>query len=544
MASLDVHGQGAPPADLVVRGAHVWTVDGARPEARAVAVRGERIVLVGADEDVRPLIGPKTRVVEGRGRLVLPGLHDGHTHFVNSGREVGQLDLKDAATPEELGRRIAEYARTKPSGAWITGGNWDHDKFPGGELPTAALIDRYVSDRPVFVTRYDGHMSVGNTMALRAGGVSAETADPEGGAIVRKPGTREPAGVLKDAAIPLVARAIPEPSAAEWAAAARQAFAEARRLGLTTIHDMLEGQAHLKAYETVRAEGGQTARIYGRWPIADWKWLADRLRRQGAGDDLFTLRSVKGFADGSIGSSTALFFEPYADDPRNVGLPSDHKDRLVEWGLAADAAGLQLSLHAIGDRAISDVLDLFERLARTNGPRDRRPRVEHDQHTHPRDFARHVPLGAIASVQPYHAIDDGRFLERRIGRQRSLSTYAFRSFLDHGVRLAFGSDWPVAPLDPMLGLDAAVNRRTLDGKHPDGWFPEQKVTLAEAVRAYTLDAAYAAFLDDRTGSLTPGKYADLVVLDTDLFAVPADRIKDAKVDLTMLAGRVVYERGR
>ena len=543
MAGSEIRGQ-VSPADFVIVGAHVWTVDTARPEARALAVRGERIVLVGGDEDVRPLIGPKTRVIEGRGRLVLPGLHDGHTHFINSGREVGQLDLKDAATAEDFGRRIAEYARTKPPGAWITGGNWDHDKFPDGQLPTAELIDRYVSDRPVFVTRYDGHMSVGNTMALRAGGVSAETADPEGGAIVRKPGGRDPAGVLKDAAIPLVARSIPEPSAAEWAAAARQAFAEARRLGLTTIHDMLEGQAHLRAYETVRAEGGQTARIYGRWPIADWQWLADRVRKQGVGDDLFTLRSVKGFADGSIGSSTALFFQPYADDPRNVGLPSDHKDELVEWGLAADAAGLQLSLHAIGDRAISDVLDLFDRLARTNGPRDRRPRVEHDQHTHPRDFARHVPLGAIASVQPYHAIDDGRFLEKRIGRERSLSTYAFRSFLDHGVRMAFGSDWPVAPLDPLLGLDAAVNRRTLDGKHPGGWFPEQKVTLAQAIRAYTLDAAYAAFLDDRTGSLTPGKYADLVVLDMDLFAVPADRIKGAKVDLTMLAGRVVYERGR
>lgn len=542
MASLDVRGQGFPPADLVIRGAHVWTVDDARPEARALAVRGERIVLVGGDEDVRPLIGPRTRVVEGRGRLVLPGLHDGHTHFINSGREVGQLDLKDAATPEEFGRRITEYARTKPPGAWITGGNWDHDKFADGQLPTAELLDRYVSDRPVFVTRYDGHMSVGNTMALRAGGVSADTADPEGGTIVRKPGTREPAGVLKDAAIPLVARAIPEPSAAEWAAAARQAFAEARRLGLTTIHDMLEGQAHLKAYEKVRAEGRQTARIYGRWPIADWKWLAERVRRQGTGDDLFTLRSLKGFADGSIGSSTALFFEPYADDPRNVGLPSDHKDELVEWGLQADAAGLQLSLHAIGDRAISDVLDLFARLERTNGRRDRRPRVEHDQHTHPRDFARHAPLGAIASVQPYHAIDDGRFLEKRIGRERSLSTYAFRSLLDHGVRLAFGSDWPVAPLDPLLGLDAAVNRRTLDGKHPGGWFPEQRVTLAEAIRAYTLDAAYAAYMEDRTGSVTPGKYADLVVLDGDLFAMPPDRIATARVDLTILAGRVVYER--
>ena len=533
----------SPPADLVILGAHVFTVDDARPEARALAARGERIVRVGSDDEVRPLIGPRTRVIEGRGRLLLPGLQDDHTHFINSGMEVGQLDLKEAATPEEFGRKIAEYARTKPAGGWITGGNWDHDKFPGGELPTADLIDRFVSDRPVFVTRYDGHMSVANTKALRAGGVVAETPDPTGGTIVRKPGSREPAGVLKDAAAALVARAIPEPSAADLAEGARKAFGEARRFGLTTIHDMLDGgRAHLQAYETVRAEGGMTARIYGRWPIADWPWLAERVRRQGVGDDLFTLRSLKGFADGSIGSSTALFFEPYADDPGNVGLPSDHKDRLPEWGLAADRAGLQLSIHAIGDRAIYDVLDLFERLERTNGRRDRRPRMEHDQHTHPRDFTRHVPLGAVASVQPFHAIDDGRFVEKRIGRRRSLSTYAFRSFLDAGVRMGFGSDWPVAPLDPVLGLDAAVNRQTLDGKHPEGWFPEQKVTLAEAIRAYTLDNAYAAYMEDRTGSLTPGKYADLVLLDRDLFALPPDQIKTARVDVTVLAGRVVYER--
>jgi predicted amidohydrolase YtcJ len=530
------------PADLVILGAHVWTVDENRPQARALAVRGERIVLVGGDDEVRPLIGPATRVVEGRGRLVLPGLHDAHTHFIRSGLEVGQLDLKDAATPEEFGRRIADFARTRPPGGWITGGNWDHERFPGGELPTAALIDRYVSDRPVFVTRYDGHMAVANAMALQAGGVKAETADPEGGAIVRKAGGREPAGVLKDAAMALVDRARPAPSVADLAEGARKAFAEARRFGLTTIHDMLEGPADLEAYEAVRAQGGQTARVYGRWPIAQWAWLAERFRRQGPGDDLLALRSLKGFADGSIGSSTALFFEPYADDPRNMGLPSDHKDRLAEWGLAADAAGLQLSLHAIGDRAISDVLDLFERLERTHGRRDRRPRVEHDQHIHPRDYARHVPLGVIASMQPYHAIDDGRFLENRIGRQRTLSTYAFRSFLDAGVRVAFGSDWPVAPLDPIAGLDAAVNRQTLDGKHPEGWYPEQKITLAQAVRAYTLEGAYAAFMEDRTGSLAPGKYADVIVLDRDLFALPAREIRAAKVDLTVLGGRVVYER--
>jgi hypothetical protein len=533
---------GAERADLVIVNAHVWTVDDGRPEAEAVAVRGERIVLVGTSEQAQRLVGPGTRVVDAGGRLLLPGFQDGHTHFISSGMEVGQLDLKDAASPEEFGRSIAEYAKRKRPGAWITGGNWDHEKWPGGALPTAELIDRYVSDHPVFVVRYDGHMAVANTAALKAGAVTADSADPEGGTIVRKPGGREPAGVLKDAAMGLVQKAIPDATPAELAEGTRKAFAEARRLGITTVQDMLDGEAHLRAYETVRAEGGMTARIYGRWPIAEWKWLADRVRTRGVGDDLFTLRSLKAFADGSIGSSTALFYEPYTDDAKNFGLPSDVWSRLPEWSVAADAAGLQLSIHAIGDRAIHETLEIFDRLERTNGRRDRRPRVEHDQHTHPRDFRRHVELGAIASVQPYHAVDDGRFVEKRIGRRRSMTTYAFRTFLDHGVHMNFGSDWPVAPLDPILGIDAAVSRATLDGKNAGGWFPEQKVTVAEAVRAYTLENAYAAFMEAKTGSLTPGKYADLVLLDQDLFRIPPGRIKDTKVDMTVLGGKVVYER--
>lgn len=533
-----------PPADLVVVNAHVWTVDDARKEAQAVAVRGERIALVGTDADVRALTGPRTRVIDAGGRLLLPGLQDDHVHFLDGGEQVGQLDLKDASTPEEFGRRIAEYARTRPAGEWITGGNWDHDRLPGGELPTAEMIDRHVSDRPVFVNRFDGHMAVANTAALRAGGVTAATPDPEGGVIVRKAGSREPAGVLKDAAMNLVYRAMPEPTPAHLVEGLRKAFAEARRLGLTTVQDMVTGEAQLRAYEAVRAEGGMTARVYGRWPIAQWKWLADRVRAQGTGDDLFTLRSLKGFADGSIGSSTALMFQPYADDPGNRGLAGDDWPRIGAWALQADAAGLQVSIHAIGDRAIYETLDLFERLERTNGMRDRRPRIEHDQHTHARDFARHAPLGAVASVQPYHAIDDGRFVEKRLGRRRCLTSYAFRSFLDAGAHMGFGSDWPVAPLDPILGIDAAVNRQTLDGKNPQGWFPEQKISVAEAIRAYTIENAWAAFMDDRTGSITPGKYADLVLLDQDLLRIAPERIKDTHVDVTILGGRVVYERQR
>jgi predicted amidohydrolase YtcJ len=536
----EVEGAG-PMADTVIVNARVWTVDDARPEAQAVAIAGERILRVGTNEEVRALAGPHTRILEAGGRLVLPGFQDNHVHFLMGGSQVGQLDLRDASTLEEFGRRIAEYAKTRPAGEWIQGGNWDHDKLPGGRLPTAETIDRYVSDRPVFVSRFDGHMAVANTAALRAGGVTAATRDPEGGSVVRKPGSQEPEGVLKDAAMDAVLRVIPAPTPAQLQEAAEKAFGEARRLGLTTVQDMLEGPEQLAAYEAVRAKGGMTARVYGRWPVRDWRWLAERVRTVGMGDDLLTLRSLKAFADGSIGSSTAYMYGPYADDPKNTGLPSDVLRDLPDWAVAADAAGLQMSVHAIGDRAIGEVLDLFERVERTNGPRDRRPRIEHDQHTHPRDFVRHRGLGVIASVQPFHAVDDGRFVEGRLGQARCASSYAYRSFLDAGAHMGFGSDWPVATLDPIQGIDAAVNRRTLDGKNPGGWFPEQRVTVAQAIRAYTLENAYAAYMEDRTGTITPGKYADLVMLDRDLLKIPPTEIGQARVVMTLLGGRVVHE---
>lgn len=528
------------PADLVILNGHVWTVDELKPEAEAVAVRGETIAAVGYTTEIRSLIGPATKVIDAQGRLVLPGFQDNHTHFINSGQKVGELDLKDAATPEEFGRRIAEYAKTRKEGQWVTGGNWDHDKFPGGVLPTAELIDRYCAEIPVFISRFDGHMAVGNSLALKLGNVTAETTDPVGGAIVRKPGSREPAGVLKDSAMSFVYRVVPDDTDEELVEGARKAFAEARRLGLTTIHDMLAGEGHRRAYEKVRAEGGMTARIYGRWPLADYRRLAKRMVEEGPGDDLFQVRGVKAFMDGSIGSSTALMFQPYADDPDNRGLPGGQMRTIQENLVAADAAGLQLCIHAIGDRAIYEALNIIEQAERSNGLRDRRPRIEHDQHTHPRDFSRHATLGVIASVQPYHAIDDGRFVEKRIGLARCASSYAYRSFLDHGVRMCFGSDWDVAPLNPILGIDAAVNRETLDGKHPNGWFPEQKLTVAEAIRAYTAENAYACFMESKTGSITPGKYADIILLSQDLLRIDPKKVKDTQVDLTLLGGKVVY----
>jgi predicted amidohydrolase YtcJ len=514
-----------------------------RPEAQAIAVWRGRILAVGSSGEIRHLIGDRTKVVDLRGKLVLPGFIDNHTHFLSGGFWLGEVKLKDARNEEEFGQRLAAKSRELPPGAWITGGTWDHDNWPGGRLPTAELIDRYVPDRPVFVTRYDGHMSVANSLALKLAGITAETPDPPGGVIVRKAGTREPAGVLKDAAQDLVQRVIPPPSDAEVRRALEVALSEARRVGVTSLTDMDLTPTTLRIYQDLLAEGKLTARIDGRWPLRRWKELADLgLRRHFSADRWISIGGLKGFLDGSLGSSTALFFEPYTQDPGTRGLyltPYEEMKRLV---MEADRAGLHIAVHAIGDRANSEMLDIFAEAIRQNGPRDRRFRIEHAQHIHPKDFRRFAELGVIASAQPYHAIDDGRWAEKRIGRKRCQTAYAFRTFLDHGVKLTFGSDWTVAPLDPILGIDAAVTRRTLDGANPQGWFPEQKITVQEAIQAYTLSNAYATFDEDVKGSITTGKLADMVVLSQDILTVPPTEIVKTEVIMTIVNGRIVYEK--
>jgi hypothetical protein len=530
-------------ADLVLVNGKVWTVDRARPQAQAVAIWQGRILAVGSTDEIRRLIGDRTQVVNLQGKLVLPGFIDNHTHFLSGGFWLGEVKLKDARNEEEFGQRLAAKSRELPPGAWITGGTWDHDNWPGGRLPTAELIDRYVPDRPVFVTRYDGHMSVANSLALKLAGITAQTPDPPGGVIVRKPGTREPAGVLKDAAQDLVQRVIPPPSEADIRRALEAALAEARRVGVTSLTDMDLTPTTLRIYQDLLGEGRLTARIDGRWPLRRWKELADLgLRRHFNNDHWISIGGLKGMLDGSLGSSTALFFEPYTQDPDTRGIyvtPYDEMKRLV---IEADRAGFHIAVHAIGDRANSEMLDIFADAIRQNGPRDRRFRIEHAQHVHPKDFRRFAELGVIASAQPYHAIDDGRWAERRIGRTRCQTTYAFRTFLDHGVKLTFGSDWTVAPLDPILGIDAAVTRRTLDGANPQGWFPEQKITVQEAIEAYTLSNAYATFDEQVKGSITPGKLADLVVLSQDILTIPPSEIVKTEVVMTIVNGKIVNEK--
>lgn len=544
MSSASRVAAGAPAADLILVNARLWTVDSARPEAEALAVLRDRIVAVGNRAEVEAWRGAGTVVLDAGGRRVLPGFGDAHVHLLDGSRTLFNVKLKDARSPEEFARRIAEHAKRTLPGEWVVGGDWDDQAFDVPRLPTRELIDAATPDTPVFVNRYDGHMSLANSRALRMAGITRETPDPPGGVIVRD-GKGEPTGILKDAAMNAVSAVIPPLSRDARLRILEEGMKHAASLGVTSVQDMNPPYADIAAYAELQERGALTLRISAAPLETQWEDLARLGLRRAFGSPFLRLGALKGYADGSLGSTTAYFFEPYLDEPGNRGLLTDEmqplsamRDRLVK----ADAAGLQLCLHAIGDRGIAMVLDLFQDVIAANGPRDRRFRVEHAQHMARADFARFAKLGVIASVQPYHAIDDGRWADKRIGPARSRTTYAFRSFLDAGVRLALGTDWYVAPLNPMETLYAAVTRATLDGKRPGGWVPEEKITLAEAVLAYTLGSAFAEFQDGEKGSLTPGKLADFVVLSEDIFAIPPEALRKVQVVKTVVGGKVVFSR--
>ncbi|MCL4523137.1 MAG: amidohydrolase [Acidobacteria bacterium] len=546
-ASVARAGEPKPPADLVVLNGKVWTVDPAMPRAEAIAVVGERIAAVGSNEEIKKWVGPNTRTIDARGKSVLPGMIDAHVHFSTGGFDISGVQLKDTRTREEFARRIGEHAKKLAKGEWMLGGTWDHENWPGAPLPTREWIDALTPDNPVFVSRYDGHMALANTLALRLAGVTRDTPVPAGGEIV-KDANGEPTGVFKDAASSLVYRVIPDPTEEQLTRAVKAALTEAARFGVTSMHD-ISSAADVRVYQQLLARSELTARIYCITPIQQWEAPARTGIRANFGNKWIRVGALKGFADGSLGSTTALFFEPYVDAPNTTGLPNQMmfpEGNMQKMALGADRAGLQLAIHAIGDKAIRMILDTFAEVEKQNGRRDtpRRWRIEHAQHMHPDDFVKFARLGVIASMQPYHAIDDGRWAEKRIGHERGKMTYAFRTFLDKGVKLAFGSDWTVAPLNPMTGIYAAVTRATLDGKNPGGWYPQQKISLAEAIEAYTMGSAYAEFAEREKGSLTAGKLADIVVLDADLFAIAPERLKDAKVVSTVVGGRVVFEGKR
>jgi predicted amidohydrolase YtcJ len=524
-------------ASLVITDARVWTGVEARPWAEAVASRGEEILAVGSAESIAPFIGDETEVISIPGSMLVPGFIDSHLHFIDGGSALASVQLRDAATPEEFTRRIADYARVIDPGEWITGGAWDHENW-GGALPRRDWIDEVTPENPVWVYRLDGHMALANSVALELAGVDARTPEIDGGEIVRD-ADGSPTGLLKDNAMSFVNTAVPPSTEARLDREVQAAMRYVASKGVTSVHDMADFES-LAAYRRAKNRGQMTTRIYSVVPLDQWQRLRDMVASDGTGDEWLRIGGLKGFMDGSLGSHTAAFFEPYSDAPDDRGFLVNDLDDLRKWIEGADDAGLHVIVHAIGDRAIRDLLDIYREVADQHGPRDRRFRIEHAQHIHPDDISRFASQGVIAAMQPYHAIDDGRWAEKVIGAERAQTTYAFRSLIRGGAHVAFGSDWYVAPATPLEGIYAAVTRRTLDGQHPEGWVPEQKITVEEALRAYTWEAAYASFEEDIKGTLRPGMLADFVLVDRDLTATPPEEIRDARVLRTVVGGEIVY----
>lgn len=524
---------------LAVVNARIWTGNPKRPWAEAIAVRGDRVAAVGSSAEIRKMTGAGASIIDAHGQMLVPGFNDSHVHIISAGRGLSLVKLRDASTPAEFIARVKAYAKTIPKGAWITDGDWDHTLW-GGELPTRRWIDSVTPDNPVWVARLDGHMSLANSAALAAAHVTKATAEVDGGLIVRD-ASGEPTGLLKDNAQGLVDDSMPDPPEAVADRAFDAAMHFLAERGVTSAQNM-GSWYDLAIFERAHHAGRMITRMYAVVPLATWEQLRDTVAARGHGDEWVRIGGLKGFVDGSLGSHTAAMLRPFDDAPKDSGLLVTSPESLYARTSGADKAGLHVMVHAIGDRAIRIQLDNYERVEREDGPKDRRFRIEHAQHIAPSDLPRFAKLGVIASMQPYHEMDDGRWAEPIIGHERSKTTYAFKSILDSGARLAFGSDWSVAPPTPIEGIYGAVTRETLDGKHPGGWIPEQKITVEDALRAYTSGSAYASFEEKIKGTLERDKLADFVLIDRDLTRIPAEEIRDAHIMMTVVGGKVVYER--
>ncbi len=509
------------------------------PWAKAVALKNNTILFVG--ENYGPYKGYQTAITDLQGKMVVPGFIDSHTHFLGGGFQLVSVNLREANSKDSFIEIVKHFALSFPPNRWIMGGHWDHEAW-GGALPRKEWIDSVTGNHPLFIDRYDGHMALANSIALKLAGINKHTPDPPGGVIIRDSLTGEPTGILKDQAKVLVNRMIPLASNAEMDEFLQQAIHHALSFGVTQVHDMgsFGGWPDLATYRRAYAAHTLGIRIYSFVPISTWARLDSFVKKNGKGDNELRWGGLKGFVDGSLGSTTAWFYQPYLDAPNSTGLQVTDTHYLRKWILSADSAGLQSTNHAIGDRANDWILDVYTEAIAKNGKRDRRFRVEHAQHLSKHAIARFASLEVIPSMQPYHAIDDGKWASKRLDDDRLKRTYAFRSLLNNNARVSFGTDWTVAPINPLEGIYAAVTRRTRDGKNPGGWYPEQKITVEEALRCYTVNSAFSGFQENVLGRLKPGMLADFVVLSEDLFSIPPERIKDVTVLRTIMNGKEVY----
>lgn len=558
LASLTAHAAGcaagrgsiAPsrPADFIIINAKVWTgVDSTgQPEPTAILVRGGRIEAVGSNLDVWARVGSSTKVIDAKGKRVIPGITDSHAHIVGGGFQLDRLNLREVGSRRRFVEGVAREARNKKYGEWVLGGRWSVESWDKPESPTRHWLDPVTLGTPVFLSRMDGHQALVNSAALQLAGIDANgPPDPKGGEIERDPHTGEPTGILKESAMGLVGRLIPDPSPEDRYAALLRAMKHANSLGVTSIHAMSSAD-DLEAFRRAEKEGKATVRITAYLSTSNWAGNADRIPRFQLDSDMVRLAGFKGFMDGSLGSRTAYMREPYSDASPDMPYPrgqltafADPFESLAEKVAIADGKNLQLAVHSIGDEANHLLLNAYEHALNKNGRRDARHRVEHAQHLHVTDIPRFARLGVVASMQPFHKADDGRYAEKVIGSARLAGSYAFRQLVDAGALVAFGSDWPVVTLNPFKGIDAAVNARTLAGKV---WLPSHSLTVEEALKAYTIWPAKAIHCDDRLGTIEPGKYADLLILADDPLAIRKRRIGEVKVDLTIVGGRIVYTR--
>ncbi len=555
MRAADVVAESTPVADLVIVGAKIWTGTGL--DATAVAVVGERIAAVGDDAAIRKWAGPKTRIIEADGRRVLPGLIDSHLHIVSGGQQLARLNLRSVASQDEFIEAVGKAVlNLQPSGTdpetapptqqrWLLGGRWSVESWENPVSPRKEWIDPGSPETPVFLSRMDGHQALANSAALLHAGIDRNgPPDPPGGDIERDPDTNEPTGILKDTAMNLVADMIPAPSDEAQGDAMTRAMHHLNAQGITCVHDV-SGREDLPVLLAAHRDKRLTVRVRKYLSVSDWISVIDQVQRFPADDTWLSVVGFKGYMDGSLGSRTAYMYQSYADTTEDSEYPSgllidmaDPPKKLRHMIERVDAAGLQCAIHAIGDEANHILLNMYEAVGRRNGPRDRRFRIEHAQHLLPEDIARFGELGVIASMQPLHKADDGRYAEAALGEEQLAGSYAFRSLNDSGALLAFGSDWPVVSCDPFAGMAAAVTGRTLDGKI---WLPAERIGIEDALRAYTINAAQAAFLEEDLGTIETGKLADFVMLSQDVLRVPSDDIADTKNLLTVVGGQIVFD---
>lgn len=528
-------------ANLVLYNGDIHTMNATTPRAQAIAIAGNRVLAVGSDAEMRALLAPKGEAIDLQGRTVVPGFTDCHLHFMSYGLSLKQIDLVEVSTLEEALARVAARAATTPAGHWLHGRGWDQSLWEGGAFPTRGDLDRVAPEHPIFLERKCGHAGWANSRALELAGITAETPDPPGGAIDRDPATGQPTGILKERAMDLISQLFGEPLVNEAVDAIKAGMASAHKQGLVGVHTM-EGATAFRAFQQLRAAGELKLRVLMQIPEENLDAAIQAGLRSGFGDERLRIGGVKVFADGALGAHTAHMLAPYADEPDNYGIPVATAEHLREVVGKASRAGIAAFVHAIGDRANREVLDAIEVSRQAGEGLDLHHRIEHVQIIHPGDIPRLAKLGVVASMQPIHATQD-MLLADALWGTRCTGAYAWRSLLDTGAVLAFGSDSPVEDLSVIKGIHAAVTRRRADGSPgPNGWYPEQRLTVAEAVYAYTAGAAYASGEEAIKGTLSPGKLADLVVLSQDIFTVDPMAILEMEVVATMFDGEFVYVR--